>query len=130
MKYSKMLEELGYSKEAANKHIEIVQEIMDYNFATKSDFDKQALATKHDFELVRIEMNALAKELRVEMHDLATELRIEMNELRQELRGEMNSLKVELQSDMKSIGDKLTIRLTGVMVVLFGMMASFQHFIG
>tara|TARA_Y100001001_G_C7765465_1_gene223272 strand:+ start:73 stop:384 length:312 start_codon:yes stop_codon:yes gene_type:complete len=93
MRYTKDLIKSGFTAEQANTAIKVLLEIMDNKFSTKSDID-----------LVR-------KDIKFEV----TQLRSEMKELKSEMKSDIQ----RLDQKIDHMGDKLTIRLSGVMVVLF-----------
>jgi hypothetical protein len=96
IKYSKELEEAGFSRNQAEATINAFYKFMDNNFATKSDIDKGLLLTR-------------------------TELREDMSKLRFELRGEMAALRDNLcgeTSDLRKSFETFEYRMT----IKFGVM--------
>jgi hypothetical protein len=53
LKYTKRLEEVGFTREQAEAHVQMVIEVMDSNFATKSDFKE--LETRIDSKFNKLE---------------------------------------------------------------------------
>lgn len=105
LKYTKQLEEVGFTRQQAETHMEIMMEITDSNLATKQD----------------------AKDLRQEMKDLRGELKQEMQDLRSELKQEIKDLavhgamvKAELENKIMQSEYRLTIKLGTIVSVAIG----------
>lgn len=92
-KVAEELEKVGFSNEQAKKSIQLWMDLMDQNFATKSDFKEHYFMTKTDL-----------KEVQNEMKDLKNELQTQIKDLR-----------IEVKADMKELEHNLTVRL-GVML--------------
>jgi len=60
-RYTKELEKAGFSKEQAEKSIQIWMDLMDQNFATKADFKEHYFMTRNDLvtleQKIKVEMN-------------------------------------------------------------------------
>ena len=50
LRYTEELEKVGFSTEQAKKSVQIWMDLMDQNFATKSDFREYYLMTKNDMK--------------------------------------------------------------------------------
>lgn len=68
--YSKELEEAGFSRDQAEAAINVFFKFMDYNFATKSDFNEANYDMKTSMNLMRTEINELRTELKTEISDV------------------------------------------------------------
>ena len=92
--YFKKLEAAGFSRKQAEVQVQMMSDLAEKNFATKEDVKD-----------IRQEM----KDIRQEIKDLGTELR---NEVRR------------LETEISRMGDRLTIRLGGMMILGFGALAA------
>jgi hypothetical protein len=63
MKYVKLLETKGFSREQAEAQVEMVREVMDNNFATKRDLEKLEFKLESRLDLC-------VESLKTEMHKL------------------------------------------------------------
>ena len=77
IRYSKELEEAGFTREQAEVTIGVFYKFMEYSFATKDDFQNEAAlsrtrfaAIENEFALVRKEFALIRSELRGEMMSL------------------------------------------------------------
>ncbi len=59
MKYVKLLETKGFSREQAEAQVEMVREVMDSNFATKKDLEKLESKLDLSVESLKTEMHKL-----------------------------------------------------------------------
>ncbi len=88
-----------FSKLQAEGMIKTIGDVMDH-FITKSDLREHDLATRNDFNQVRSDIAIIFKDLK--------------------------SMEEGIRKDMSMMGDKITIRLSGAMVVLFGSLLAAQ----
>ena len=115
LRYTEELEKVGFSTEQAKKSVQLWMDLMDQNFATKSDFKEHYFMTKNDLKDVQNEMNDLKNELQSDMKDLKSELQSEMK---------------DLKTDIKGVEHRLTVRL-GVMLAssigIISALITFKH---
>ena len=119
LRYTEELEKVGFSTEQAKKSVQLWMDLMDQNFATKSDFKEHYFMTKTDL-----------KEVQNEMKDLKNEIQTEMKELRNEFQSEIKDLRTEVKSDMKELEHNLTVRLGVMLAASIGVISaivSLQH---
>ena len=50
LRYTEELEKVGFTNEQAKKSVQLWMDLMDQNFATKSDFKEYYLMTKNDMK--------------------------------------------------------------------------------
>jgi len=100
MQYTKDLEESGFTKDQANMLLKFQMEVMESKFATKQDIQLSELAVRSD------------------MKEMESSIRSDMKEMESSIRSEIKDIKnlIEAQSD------KLTIRMTKNMTIMFGVM--------
>jgi hypothetical protein len=91
LKYTQELEQAGFSREQAEASLKILIEVMNENFATKSD-------------------------LKQEIDRLDNKMQFGFNDLRADL----NEVKTELKSEMRELDYKLTIKLGVMLTVAVG----------
>ena len=86
------------------------------------------LATKQDIQLSEIALRSDMKEMesgiRSDMKEMESSIRSDMKEGFSEVRSEMK----DLEHKVDKLGDKLTIRLTSIMVVLMSAMVTVLKF--
>lgn len=110
IKYSKELEEAGFSREQAEATINVFYNFMDYNFATKSDHIEGNNSLRSDIQKAK-------QELRTELAQLREELRKEIQVLRQEvidIRLDLALFKKEVATKFENLENRMTIKF-GVM---------------
>ncbi len=67
LKYARMLEEVGFSRDQAEMSIKILVEIMEDKLATKQDLKDFQVATRQDMQDIRTELNQVKSELTIRM---------------------------------------------------------------
>lgn len=148
LRYTEELEKVGFSTEQAKKSVQIWMDLMDQNFATKTDFKEHYFMTKNDLKDLQNEVSHVASEIRSEMKELkielkndikdlqnevnhvANEIRNEMKDLKTELKDDMKDLKTEFKTDIKDLEHRLTVRL-GLMLAgsigIISALITFKH---
>lgn len=124
LQYTKELEASGWTEAQANALIKVVSSIMDKNFSTKSDFEKMRLWVQHELEKVRMEMNAGLKAVKT---DLRQDFNAKFKTVDREF-AQVHQEISDLRKDMLALGDKIVIKLSGVMFVLAGFLYTLQKF--
>lgn len=109
LRYTEDLEKSGFTPEQAKRSVIIWMELMDQNFATKSDYREQGLKSEMALALVK-------SELRQDITDLRTELKQDITDLRTEI--------ADLRIEVKKLGPDLTIKLGIMMVASLGAMST------
>jgi hypothetical protein len=105
LRYTEDLEKSGFTPEQAKKSVIIWMELMDQNFATKSDYREQGL--KNEMALA-----AVRSELKQDISDLRSELKQDISDVRTDI--------INLRSEVKKLGPDLTIKLGVMMVATVG----------
>jgi hypothetical protein len=113
LRYTKILEEAGFTKEMAEKAMFVIIEVMNDNFTTKNDLERTRI-------LLEKRMDKLHAENREEFAKLRGEISSEFAKLR----GETNSEFAEVRGDMKSLENRMTIKLGSLMVIGFSVMTT------
>lgn len=134
LRYTKRLEEVGFTKQQAETALEIGIEVMNDNLSSKEDLKELGLVLKGELreemnELssdLRQEMNELSSTLRQEMNELSSTLRQEMNELSSTLRQEMSELKIEIKEEMHGFQDRLTLRMGAMFAATIAILGSLK----
>jgi hypothetical protein len=121
-----------FSKGQAEGIVKTVGEVME-NFLTKSDLKEHDLANRNDFNLVRSDISMLFKDMksmeegiRKDMKSMEEGIRKDMKSMEEGIRKDMKSMEEGIRKDMGIMGDKITMRLTAAMVVLFGSLLAAQ----
>ncbi len=72
LRYAKMLEEVGFSREQAETSIKILVEIMEDKLASKQDLKEMKLSSEQDFKEFRLASSQDFKEFKLEIeHSMA-----------------------------------------------------------
>lgn len=149
LQYTRELEASGWSEAQANALIKVVSSLMDKDFSTKSDFEKHKIWCKAEFEKIALEFKQVYKEFdRIDERFRKVDERFDkiderfekvderfdkvderFNKVDQEflnIRTEIKAMLVEYatKEDLKALGDKITIRLGGMMVVMATLIVS------
>ena len=74
LKYAKILEEVGFSREQAETSIKILVEIMEDKLASKQDFQDLRLATQQDFQNLKLATQQDFQDLRNELKQTKNDL--------------------------------------------------------
>ena len=122
----KELELAGFTKSEAEAAIKVLLDIMNDEFSTKNDLNREITSLRHDMQLefanVRHEMKEEFANVRHEMKEEFANVRHEMQEEFANVRHEIK----ELETSIATLGDKLTIRLGAMMTaglaLIFGML--------
>jgi hypothetical protein len=107
LKMAQRLEAAGFAApQAAGASEALAEALIGADFATKGD------------------ISALRVELKGDIGSLRSELKGDLGLLRGELKGDIVALRTELKSDIELLRRDITIRLGGMMVVGFGVLAA------
>jgi|FLYM01.1.fsa_nt_gi flagellar capping protein FliD len=110
LKYSKQLESAGLSRELAETHLQILEEIVEDEMATKADLR----SSKNE---VLMELGAFRSEMQVSMQEFKAEVNQSISQIRQEL----NDFKSEMRTELDQIWRRFD-RLEQRLVIKFGVM--------
>jgi chromosome segregation ATPase len=138
LRYTEDLEKSGFTPEQAKKSVIIWMELMDQNFATKSDYREQNLKNEIALSALRSELKQDIVELRSELKhdivDLRSELKQDIVDLRSELKQDISNVRdeisdlrtevIDLRTEVKKLGPDLTIKLGVMMVATVGAMSA------
>jgi len=97
LRYAKMLEEVGFSREQAETSVKILVEIMEEKLASKQDLQDLNLALHQD------------------INDFKTEVRQDIHDFKVEVKQDINDFKVEFRNSLQQVESKLTIRMGTMM---------------
>ncbi len=119
LKYTRKLEEVGFTKEQAEENVQMVIEMVNENLATKSDFKEldfkfSYFATKEDFrkfeaKVDKLEANCATKE--------------ELKNLEYRLNKRMDAFEVKLVS----LENRLTIKLGIMLGISMGLLSTLMN---
>lgn len=150
LKYSKILEGIGLSREQAEGHLRVIEEAMLDNVTTKVDISELRVATKLDLselrEATKSDIDELREATRSDISKLQASTKSNIDELRvftkldiKELKTDVNKLKVDvarveagltslgvhMNSEFKSVEHRIVSTLTKRLVVTITTAAAF-----
>ncbi|MGZ3688247.1 MAG: hypothetical protein ACXVBW_08095 [Bdellovibrionota bacterium] len=108
LKYAKMLEDVGFSRDQAETSIKILVETMEDKLASKQDLKDLEVALKQDFKTLEIG-------LRQESKDLESRVQRSISELRS-----------EVSHSLAQMESKLTIRLGTMLAASIAILTALQ----
>jgi hypothetical protein len=114
IKYMDELEQSGFTQDQAKTSVNTWLELMNENFATKSDL-------KND-------INELRTELKNDIKELGLSLRHEMKEMNTSIRSDMKLMEISLKAEIQKSSDTLTIKLGSIMAIGVSLMLAIQVF--
>jgi hypothetical protein len=109
LKYAKLLEEAGVSRQQAETHMEIMTEILDANIATKQDIKDLQTATSQDIKDLQIATSQDIKDLQSATSQDIKNLRTEMITLNHDLENRI------IQSEYR-----MTVKLGTIVSIAIG----------
>ncbi|RLA67076.1 MAG: hypothetical protein DRQ88_04060 [Epsilonproteobacteria bacterium] len=115
--YTEELEQKGFSSEQAKAVVKIWLELMNSEFATKSDLDAG--------------LSKLSADLKTDIFEIKAELKSDISEVKAELKGDISEIKLaisQVKAQVIDLESKLTIKLGGLMVVGIGVIATMIKF--
>jgi hypothetical protein len=116
-KFTKALEEAGFSRVQAEIQVQVITEIIEDDLATKQDLKILEGSIKHEMTLLRGEIQALEGR----MHG-------QMQSLEGRMQGDMQSLEGRMQNSMQTLEYRLTIKLGTLTILGFTTMATLMKF--
>lgn len=81
LKYSKELEEAGFSREQAEATIGVFFKFMEYNFATKTDIGGMDLAIQKQIDLLKGDLQSQINSVKEDLQSQINSVRIDLNNL-------------------------------------------------
>lgn len=88
LKYAKMLEEVGFSREQAETSIKVLVEVMEDKLASKQD----VLDLEQELQLIRQEIQQVKQDTRRDIQDLEKKLDYSIAQLRSDLTVRMGTM--------------------------------------
>ncbi|RLA61369.1 MAG: hypothetical protein DRQ88_06610 [Epsilonproteobacteria bacterium] len=126
--YTEELEQKGFSAEQAKAAVKIWLELMNSEFATKSDlnsgFTKMSAEFKADISEVKAELKADVSEVKAEFKADISEVKLDISEVKAELK----SVEFKLEKKIDGLESKLIIKLGSLMVIGIGVIATMIKF--
>lgn len=111
--YTKKLEDIGYNREQAETHIEVIAEVLEGEMISKTDLIHTESKLKDEIRGLRSETQEVRIELKSEIHDVRTELKKEIHELKLNTNNKFQ----KLENKINELGKDLTIRLGSIVVI-------------
>jgi cell division protein ZapA (FtsZ GTPase activity inhibitor) len=128
LRYTKILQENGFSKEQASIALEVGLDIMHDKLCTKEDlkFTEQRLDYKIDQVELRLDnkIDQVEQRLDNKIDQVEQRLNAKIDNLEITLRKDMTKMESSLRSEIKDI----TLKLGSLMIILFGMGLSILKF--
>jgi hypothetical protein len=133
LKYSKILQEAGISREQAEAHILVMAEFVEGNLATKEDIHRLRHEDFH--QLKNEDLVGLRNELKAEIQEVRSELKAEIQEVRSELKAEIQGLRIEvkaeiqdLRHEIRQLEHRMTIKLGTIVTLALAAFATISRF--
>ena len=124
IEYSKKLEEAGLTRKQAEVHLEILEEVVEDEMATKSDIlslKSEMHSQIHGFKSeMQNQMQEFRSEIQNQMQEFRSEIQSQMQSLRSEIKGEIQ----EMRSDIKQLELRMTIKLGLMQVATVGLLVA------
>lgn len=135
LKYTEELEKAGFTRQQAEISVKVLIEVMNDNFATKSDLKDANLVLRADLRemetVLRSDMREMDASLRTEISRVETTLRAEIRDVESRLGNEIRDVETKLSTEIRDIRAsvkeleyKLTIKLGTMMTVAVGVTAT------
>jgi hypothetical protein len=119
LKYVKMLEAVGFSRNQAETSIRILVETMEDRLATKEDLKDLEVRLLHSFSDHKTETQHSFLDHKTEMQHSFSEFRAEMNHSFSEFRAEMQHSIIQVES-------RLTIRMGAMLAASIAILTAIQ----
>lgn len=108
LKYAKLLEDVGFSRDQAETSIQILAETMEDKLATKQDLQEFKLVMGHEF------------------HAFRTEMRSDFEAFRTEMRTEFVEFKTEVRHELVLFESRFTVRMGGMLAASIAILTAIQ----
>jgi len=130
IKYVKMLQNEGFTKEQAETTIQILVEVMESKLATREDMQIFTSSLRAEFEAFRFEIRTdfetFRSEMRAEFEAFRSEMRAEMKTFQFGIKKEFTEFRSEIRSDLQSLELRLTIRIAVIMAASITVLTAIQ----
>lgn len=113
LKYTEILEKVGFSREQAETSVKVLIEVMDDNFATKHDLKEFQFAMQTD-------MQKFQTEVQTDFNKFNAEIRTDIQQFKSEVTSELQSVRHE----MKLLEQRMTIKLGTLMVICMSVLTT------
>lgn len=124
LKYTEILEKVGFSREQAETSVKVLIEVMDDNFATKHDLKEFQFGMHTDLQKFQTEVqsdfNKFKSEIRTDIQEFKTEIRTDIQQFKNEVTSEIQSVRHE----MKLLEQRMTIKLGTLMVICMSVLTT------
>ena len=120
LKYAKILQEVGFSREQAETSIKLLEEVMEEKLASKQDLKDFGALMHSDFRQYKTEM-------RSEFEQFKTEMRGEFEQFKTEMRSEFAQFKSEMHHLILQSENRLTIRMGGMIAAAVAIISALQR---
>lgn len=115
--YVTMLVDNGMGRDLAQTSVEVTMDLINKDFATKSDFEKQQLATRAEFDQMSLKM---ANEFKAVRSEMASEF--------QAVRSEIQSLRKDMNHRFEEFESRLTLKLGSMLIASTGIIGALIKF--
>jgi hypothetical protein len=127
LKYVKLLEQAGLSRELAETHVQVLVEVMDNQLATGEDLRNMGLLMKADIQDFRAEMRAEFQKFKsgmsAEFQEFKSGMSAEIQEFKSGMSAEFQEFKSEVRTDLREFRHELDVREKRMMIKLGAMMS-------
>ena len=129
LKYAKILEEVGFTRDQSEMSVKILVEIMEDKLASKQDLQELQVALRQDVQNLGVSSKQDLQDLRVEIQKDFQEFRITTKHDIQELRVEIQQMKSDVQHSIVQLESKLTIRMGTMLAASIAILTAIQKLI-
>ena len=110
-RYTKNLEELGFTREQAEGQVKVMSEVVDNKGMTREDFLNAQMSHEKNFDLkidhlkshVNLEFQNIRNEIHTEFKDVRHEMRTEFKNVRHEMKTEFKNVRHEMKTEFKNV---------------------------
>ena len=119
LRYAKMMEEVGFSREQAETSVKILVDVMEEKLASKQDLQDLRVATQQDFQNFRL---ATQHDIQNAVQELRTDTQQAIQELRTDTQQAIQDVRIQIaQSELK-----LTVRMGTMMAASIAVLTAIQ----
>ena len=127
-RYTKNLEELGFTREQAEGQVKVMSEVVDNKGMTREDFLNAQMSHEKNFDLkidhlkshVNLEFQNIRNEIHTEFKDVRHEMRTEFKNVRHEMKTEFKDFREEMRTDFKEMNlsiNSILIKLSSLFLL-------------
>ena len=124
LKYTEILETVGFTREQAEQSIKVLIEVMEQNLASSQDFKDLEQRMSTEFKDVRQEFSQQMKNVRQEFSQEIKELDQKMTQQFKDIDQKFSNISHE----MKNLEARMTIKLGSLMVLAIGIVSALNKF--